>query len=75
MEIGTRIVTTVNKISNENLKEIVIPKGTIGTVCEIHPGYILVEIWGDKAPKGIEGVFDFELEEIKELPRLDRPEK
>lgn len=71
MEIGTRIMTTVNKITNENLKEIVIPKGTVGTVCEIHPEYVLVEIWGDTAPKGIEGVFDFELEEIKELPGLD----
>lgn len=72
MEIGTRIITTTNKITNENLKEIVIPKGTVGTVCEIHPGYVLVEIWGETAPKGIEGVFDFELEEIKELSDSDQ---
>lgn len=67
MEIGTRIIATTNKITNENLKEIIIPKGTLGTVCEIHLGYVLVEIWGGTAPKGVEGVFDFELEEIKEL--------
>ena len=67
MEVGTRIITMVDKTTTEGLEEVRIPKGTIGTVCEIHPEYVLVEIWGKTAPKGIEGVFDFELNEIKEF--------
>lgn len=67
MEVGTRIITLVDKKTTEGLEEIVIPKGTVGTICEIYPDYVLVEIWGESAPKRIEGVYDFEIDEIKEF--------
>jgi len=67
MEIGTKVITLVEKKTTEGLEDINIPKGTIGTICEIHSDYALVEIWGENAPKGIEGVYDFGFDEIKEF--------
>ena len=67
MEIGTTIITIVDKKTNEGLEEIEIPKGTLGTICEIYPDYVLVEIWGEGAPTGVEGVFAFEFEEFEKF--------
>ena len=67
MEVGTRIITLVDKITTEGIEKIAIPKGTAGTICEIYPDYVLVEIWGESAPKDIEGVYDYETNEIKEF--------
>lgn len=67
MEIRRRIITIVDKITSEGLEEIKIPKGTMGTIWEINGSCVLVEIRGDSVPKGVEGVYDFELSEIKEF--------
>lgn len=67
MEIGTPVMILVDRHTTERLKKIFIPKGTVGTVCEIHDGWALVEIWGGNAPEGVEGVFGFNFSEIKEI--------
>ncbi len=42
MEVGTHIITIVDKMTNEGLKDVFIPKGTKGTVCEVHEDYAFV---------------------------------
>ena len=67
MEIGAHIITLVDKITTEGLNEVAIPKGTIGKVCEIYDDYLLVEIWGKQIPEEIWGVYDFYLNEVKQI--------
>jgi len=67
MEIGTCVVTLTDKLATDGLNKVFIPKGTNGTVCEVYDDYALVEIWGEHAPKGVWGVYDFYLTEIKEI--------
>ena len=66
MEVGAHIVTIVDKMTSEGLKDVFIPKGTKGIVCEMHKDYAFVEIWGDDAPEGVWGVYDFGFDEIAE---------
>ena len=66
--IGELVKTKVDKIFNEgDEEEIMIPKNTEGTICEIYDEYktVLVEIWGDNAPKDVNGVFLYSFDEIE----------
>ncbi len=67
MKIGACIVTLVDKLATDGLDKVFIPKGTVGMVCEIYDDCALIEIWGEHAPKGVWGVYDFCLTEIKEI--------
>ncbi len=69
MEIGSCVVTLIDKMTTEGVEELLVPKGTKGTVCEIHGDWALIEIWGPDAPEGVSGVFAFGLSEIKETER------
>ena len=66
MEVGSIVITIVDKVTTEGLEEVHIPKGTAGRVCELYDNYALVEIWGDDAPPGVWGVYDYDFNEIKE---------
>ncbi len=67
MVMGTRVITLVDKLAQDGLNKVMIPKGTTGTVCEVYDDFVLVEIWGERAPKGVWGVYDFYFNEIKEI--------
>ncbi len=67
MEIGKRVVTTVDKLMTEGKEHFVIPKGSIGIICEIHPTFVFVELYGDFLPDDASGVYDFKLGEIEEI--------
>ncbi len=66
MEIGSKVITLVDKNEMEGLKSIYIPKGTMGLVCETHEEFAIIEIWGDDAPKGVSGVFFYSYNELEE---------
>lgn len=54
-------------LPQDGLNKVMIPKGTSGTVCEVYDDFALVEIWGEHAPEGVWGVYDFYFNEIKEI--------
>jgi len=70
MEIGYEVRTLYDKVVNEGLNKINIPKGTVGTVCEIHDKWVYVEIWGDNAPANVCGVYAFNFNEIEEAHKF-----
>ncbi len=38
----------------------------MGLVCEMHEEFVIIEIWGDDAPKGVSGVFFYSYNELEE---------
>lgn len=69
IKIGTHVKTLIEKKFKEGDKEIVIPKGSEGLVAEVNNNsgkdWAWVEIWGDGAPEGAFGVYDYLLTELE----------
>ncbi len=67
MEIGKRVITILDKPMTEGKEHFVIPKGSVGIICEIHPTFVFVDLCGDFLPDDASSVYDLKLDEIKEI--------
>ncbi len=67
VKMGDLVKTRVDKLWNEGSEKVFIPQGTAGIVCDVpasEQDWVLVEIWGEGAPSGVSGVFEYRLDEL-----------
>ena len=64
MTVGAAVKTTVEKKDIDGAKDILIPKGAIGTICELYEDWAFIQVWGDETSNGIEGVYPYALNEF-----------
>lgn len=63
MEIGCLVKTLVEKRTSDGERELLIPVGTMGVLCEIHDTWAFIEIETVAIPEGA-GVFGYNLDEF-----------
>ena len=66
IKVGQLVKTKVEQICfGTNGKDVVIPVGTKGIVCEVCPDHVEIEIWGDDAPEFVSGAYGYKFSEIE----------
>ena len=68
MEINDTVKTLVEMKFKERGYDVIIPKGSIGRICEVHDTWAFVEVAAQGLPEG-EGVFEFDFSEIEVIKK------
>ena len=72
IKLGQLVRTKVEKVCfGTNRKEVIIPIGTEGVVCEVCSDHVEVEIWGDDAPEFVCGAYAYAIDDVEILKQYD----